>query len=100
MNTNIGTITSPYKFFHEWKRINEDEVGKITLDTTIKGTCSKDKLLDLFENFIAFEDTGGDIIKILAKNHQYLGVNKVIDNAKSLDDLKGKLGVLAYSRKW
>ena len=72
LNTNIGTITSPYKFFHEWKRINEDEVGKITLDTTIRGTCSKDKLLDLFENFIAFEDAGGDIIKILAKNHQYL----------------------------
>ena len=98
LNTNIGTITSPYKFFHEWKRINEDEVGKITLDTTIRGTCSKDKLIDLFENFIAFEDVGGDIIKILAKNHQYLGVNKVIDNAKSLEDLKGKLGVFWHTQ--
>lgn len=98
LNTNIGTITSPYKFFHEWKRINENEVGKITLDTTIRGTCSKDKLLDLYENFIAFEDAGGDIIKILAKNHQYLGVNKVIDNAKSLEDLKGKLGVFWHTQ--
>ena len=98
LNTNIGTITSPYKFFHEWKRINEDEVGKITLDTTIRGTCSKDKLIDLFENFIAFEDAGGDIIKILAKNHQYLGVNKVINNAKSLEDLKGKLGVFWHTQ--
>ena len=98
LNTNIGTITSPYKFFHEWKRINEDEVGKISLDTTIRGTCSKDKLIDLFENFIAFEDAGGDIIKILAKNHQYLGVNKVIDNAKSLEDLKGKLGVFWHTQ--
>ena len=98
LNTNIGTITSPYKFFHEWKRINEDEVGKITLDTTLRGTCSKDKLIDLFENFIAFEDAGGDIIKILAKNHQYLGVNKVINNAKSLEDLKGKLGVFWHTQ--
>ena len=98
LNTSIGTITSPYKFFHEWKRINEDEVGKISLDTTIRGTCSKDKLIDLFENFIAFEDTGGDIIKILAKNHQYLGVNKVINNAKSLEDLKGKLGVFWHTQ--
>ena len=98
LNTNIGTITSPYKFFHEWKRINEDEVGKITLDTTIRGTCSKDKLIDLFENFIAFEDAGGEIIKILAKNHQYLGVNKVIDNARSLEDLKGKLGVFWHTQ--
>ena len=93
LDTNIGTLTSSYKFFHEWKRISEDEEGKISLDTTIRGTCAKDKLMDLFENFIAFEDGGGDLIKILAKNHQYLGVNKVINNAKSLEDLKGKLSL-------
>lgn len=98
LNTSIGTITSPYKFFHQWKRINEDETGKVSLDTTIKGTCSKDRLLDLFENFILFEDRGGDLIKILAKNHQYLGVNKVINNAKSLEDLKGKLGVFWHTQ--
>ena len=67
LNTNIVQLPVP-QFFHEWKRINEDEVGKITLDTTIIGTCSKDKLIDLFENFIAFEDAGGDIIKIIAKS--------------------------------
>lgn len=98
LNTNIGTITSPYKFFHEWKRINENEEGKISLDTTIRGTCSKENLIDLFENFIAFEDNGGSLIKILAKNHQYLGVNKVINNAKSLNDLKGKLGVFWHTQ--
>ena len=98
LDTNIGTLTSPYKFFHEWKRIDEDEEGKISLDTTIRGTCAKDKLMDLFENFIAFEDGGGDLIKILAKNHQYLGVNKVINNAKSLEDLKGKLGVFWHTQ--
>ena len=98
LDTNIGTLTSPYKFFHEWKRIDEDEEGKVSLDTTIRGTCNKDKLMDLFENFIVFEDGGGDLIKILAKNHQYLGVNKVINNAKSLEDLKGKLGVFWHTQ--
>ncbi len=98
LDTNIGTLTSPYKFFHEWKRIDEDEVGKVSLDTTIRGTCAKDKLMDLFENFIVFEDGGNDLIKIIAKNHQYLGVNKVINNAKSLEDLKGKLGVFWHTQ--
>jgi len=98
LDTNIGTLTSPYKFFHKWKRISEDEEGKVSLDTTIRGTCAKDKLMDLFENFIAFEDGGGDLIKILAKNHQYLGVNKVINNANSLEDLKGKLGVFWHTQ--
>ena len=98
LDTNIGTLTSPYKFFHVWKRIDEDEEGKVSLDTTIRGTCAKDKLMDLFENFIVFEDGGGDLIKILAKNHQYLGVNKVFNNAKSLEDLKGKLGVFWHTQ--
>ena len=67
LKTNVGTITSPYKFFHEWKRINEEDEGDISLSTTIIGTCSKDKVLDLFENFILHEDSGGDVIKIFSK---------------------------------
>ena len=69
--TKIGTITSPYKFFHEWKRIDEDTEGVVSLDTTIRGTCSKYNLIDLFENFLLFDDSGGDVAKIIAKNHQY-----------------------------
>ncbi len=98
LQSKIGTITSPFKFFHEWKRVNEDDKPDINLVTIIKGTCSKDKLIDLFENFIAYEDVGGKIIKILAKNHQYLGVNNVISNVKSVEDLKGKLGVFWHTQ--
>ena len=99
--TKIGTITSPYKFFHEWKRIDEGTEGVVSLDTTIRGTCSKDNLIDLFENFLLFDDSGGDVAKIMAKNHQYIGVNKALakmSNADSLDDLKNKLGVFWHTQ--
>ncbi len=96
--TKIGTITSPYKFFHEWKRINENEEGVVSLDTTLRGTCAKDKLLDIFENFILFDDAGGDVIKIMAKNHQYIGVNKALANTENMKDLKGKLGVFWHTQ--
>ena len=100
--TKIGTITSPYKFFHEWKRINEDEAGMVSLDTTLRGTCAKDKLLDIFENFLLFTDSsndmGGDVIKIMAKNHQYIGVNKALENTENMDTLKGKLGVFWHTQ--
>ncbi len=99
--TKIGTITSPYKFFHEWKRIDEGTEGVVSLDTTIRGTCSKDNLIDLFENFLLFDDSGGDVVKIMAKNHQYIGVNKALakmSNADSLDDLKNKLGVFWHTQ--
>ncbi len=64
----------------------------------LRGTCAKDKLMDIFENFLLFDDSGGDVVKIMAKNHQYIGVNKVIHQAKSIDELKGKLGVFWHTQ--
>jgi len=97
-DAKVGTITSPYKFFHEWKRIEEDEEGIVSLDTMLKGICDKTRLMDLFESFILFDDSGGNIVKILAKNHQYIGVNKVLARAKNINDLKGKLGVFWHTQ--
>src|SRR5690606_39660061 len=70
---------SPYKFFLEWKRIEEDEEGVVSLDTMLKGTCAPHRLMDIFENFLLFDESHGDVVKIMAKNHQYIGVNKVLD---------------------
>ena len=97
-DARVGTVTSPYKFFTEWKRIEEDEEGIVSLDTMLRGTCDRTRLMDLFENFILFDNSAGDVIKILAKNHQFIGVNKVLDQAKNIDELKGKLGVFWHTQ--
>jgi type I restriction enzyme R subunit len=84
--SRIGTITSDWEHFSDWKRIGGEEgegeveeVGIVSLDTIIKGTCEKSRFMDIVENFILFQDTGGAVIKIIAKNHQYLGVNSAIN---------------------
>jgi type I restriction enzyme R subunit len=97
-DARIGSITSPFKFFHEWKRINEGEEGIVSLDTMLKGVCDRAKLMDIFENFILFDSSGGSIAKIVAKNHQFIGVNKVLENVKDISDLKGKLGVFWHTQ--
>lgn len=97
-DAKIGTVTSPYKFFNEWKRIEEDEEGIVSLDTILRGTCDRTRLMDLFENFILFDDSGGDLIKIVAKNHQFIGVNKVLNKAKNIEELRGKLGVFWHTQ--
>ena len=97
-DAKVGTITSPYKFFLDWKRITEEEEGIVSLDTMLRGICSKENLMDIFENFLLFDDSGGDVVKIMAKNHQYIGVNKVIDKASSIEELKGKLGVFWHTQ--
>lgn len=97
-DARVGTVTSPYKFFAEWKRIEEDEEGIVSLDTMLRGTCDKTRLMDLFENFILFDNSAGDFIKILAKNHQFIGVNKVLNKATNIEELKGKLGVFWHTQ--
>lgn len=97
-DSRVGTVTSPYKFFLEWKRIKEDEEGEVSLDTMLRGTCDKARLLDLFENFVLFDGEGEDLAKIMAKNHQFIGVNKVIEQAKNIEQLEGKLGVFWHTQ--
>jgi len=79
--SRIGTISADWEHFSEWKKIGSEgeEEGIVSLDTIIRGTCKKSRFMDILENFILFQDTGGAVIKIIAKNHQYLGVNSAIN---------------------
>lgn len=82
LESRIGAATSRFEYFHDWKRIREEEEGVVSLDTIIRGVCDKARMLDLFENFILFDNSLGKIIKLIARNHQYIGVNKAIDHFK------------------
>ncbi|CCM78047.1 type I restriction endonuclease subunit R [Rhizobium mesoamericanum] len=97
-DAKVGTVTSPYQYFLEWKRIEEESEGVVSLDTLLRGTCARERILDMFENFLLFDGDGAKPIKIMAKNHQYIGVNKVIDSARNIDELKGKLGVFWHTQ--
>ncbi|MBR0193480.1 MAG: type I restriction endonuclease subunit R [Thermoguttaceae bacterium] len=64
----------------------------------LRGICKKENFLDLLENFILFDHSGGKTVKILARNHQYLGVNEAVNayEARKLND--GKLGVFWHTQ--
>ncbi|RZJ37549.1 MAG: type I restriction endonuclease subunit R, partial [Chryseobacterium sp.] len=97
-DAKVGTITSPYKYFLDWKRITEDEEGIVSLDTMLRGVCSPHNLMDIFENFLLFDESNGNIVKLMAKNHQFIGVNRVLDNVENIEDLEGKLGVYWHTQ--
>ncbi|MCX6250827.1 MAG: type I restriction endonuclease subunit R [Bacteroidetes bacterium] len=80
IESRIGSVTGKYQHFHEWKRITEDDEGIVALDRIIVGVCEKSRLMDLFENFILFDSSLGKIAKLIAHNHQFIGVNKAILN--------------------
>lgn len=64
----------------------------------MKGVCLKKHLLDIFENFTLFDESGGQAIKILARNHQFLGVNKAVEAVINRKALAGKLGVFWHTQ--
>ena len=94
----IGSITSGFEHFHDWKRLSESDEGLVDMETLLKGVCDKANFMDIFENFILFDDSTGKKIKIIAKNHQYLGVNQVIKKLKDPARTKGKLGVFWHTQ--
>lgn len=108
IESRIGSVTGKYQHFHEWKRITEDEDGIVALDRIILGVCEKRRFLDLFENFILFDNSLGRVVKLIARNHQFIGVNKAIENIKHKEELyrqgkisleeKQKLGVFWHTQ--
>lgn len=94
----MGTLGSKYEFFHEWKRLSEQEQGSVALETMLRGICKKENFLDLLENFILFDHSGGHTAKILARNHQYLGVNEAVKVYEARKLNNGKLGVFWHTQ--
>ncbi len=77
--SRIGSLSADWERFFEWKRIaSEDEPRRVSLEVLLRGTCQPQRLLDYVENFILFSDSKGGLIKIIAQNHQVIGVNNAI----------------------
>jgi type I restriction enzyme R subunit len=98
IQAKIGSITSKWEHFHEWKRLAEQEPGAVEMETLLKGVCDKQNFMDLVENFILFDESSGEPKKILARNHQFLGVNLAIEAVRERKERKGKLGVFWHTQ--
>jgi len=94
----LGSITSRWEHFHEWKRLAEREPGVVEMETLLRGLCQKSNFMDLFENFIAFDDSSGETKKIIARNHQFLGVNRALEAVVERRERQGKLGVFWHTQ--
>ncbi len=78
-DSRVGSLTADWERWVEWKRIQrEDEPRRVSLEVMLRGTCDPARLLDLVENFTLFSEHKAGLVKILAQNHQFLGVNNAI----------------------
>ena len=98
VDAKLGSLSSRYEHFHEWKRLAEDEPGVVDMETLLKCVCDRRNFLDLFENFILFDDSSGKLVKIVARNHQFLGVNRALLAVVERERRGGKLGVFWHTQ--
>lgn len=84
-----GSITSKWEHFAEWKRNDEKQKGDLDAKLLLDGMLAKDRLLDIVENFILFDESRpGGARKIVARNHQVLGVNNALASVIRQEQLK------------
>lgn len=104
IDTKVGSITAEWEHFFNWLRA-EDEKEKIdrkkiersgtSLEAVIAGLFQPQRLLDYVENFVLYYD---DMQKIIAQNHQFIGVNRAYESFLRRQELKGKLGVFWHTQ--
>lgn len=117
INAKVGTITSNFERFMNWRSIDGETVeplSKPQYEVLFKGMLAKNRLLDIIQNFQLFQESKeeekdangnkiGDkkiIIKILAAYHQYFAVKKAIEKTKEATKEEGdrKIGVIWHTQ--
>ena len=84
-----GSITSDWEHFAEWKRLDEAEKGSLDAEVMLNGMLAHDRLLDIVENFVLFDESKpGATRKVIARNHQVLGVNRAVASVARQEQLK------------
>ena len=84
-----GSITSEWEHFGEWKRLDEADKGSLEAEVMLNGMLAHDRLLDIVENFILFDESKpGATRKVIARNHQVLGVNRAVASVARQEELK------------
>jgi len=84
-----GSITSEWEHFNEWKRQDEADEGKVDAEVLLDGMLAHERLFDIVENFILFDESKpGATRKVVARNHQVLGVNRAMSSVEHQEALK------------
>lgn len=104
IETKVGSITAEWEHFFNWfraedekEKVDQDQVKKrgTSLEGVIGGLFPRQRLLDYVENFVIYYK---DSQKIIAQNHQFIGVNRAYEAFRKREELNGKLGVFWHTQ--
>ena len=104
IESKVGSFTAGWEHFFNWLRVdsenekvNRKQISEqgTSLEYAVAGLCQPHKLLDYVENFILFHK---ETSKIIAQNHQFIGVNSAFDRFLHREQHQGRLGVFWHTQ--
>jgi len=113
IQTRVGSFNAPWEHFFTWAKLTDtsnnpdqdslsvieaaskDEKKRLSLQIFCQGLCNKNDLLDYFENFVLYHLNK---VKIIAKNHQFLGANNAVISLSQRKGNQGKLGIFWHTQ--
>ena len=99
IEAKLGATHALWEHFVDWKKAeSEDDKPAVGLEIAVRGIGAPARFLDLVENFVAYEKGKGGLVKKLAKNHQFLGVNRAVEAVDRIAETRGKLGVFWHTQ--
>jgi type I restriction enzyme, R subunit len=104
IETKVGSLTAEWEHFFGWLRVDDEKEvldrvalaeSALSLERAVLGLLSPARLLDYVENFIVFyRETN----KVIAQNHQFIGVNNAFDVFTRREAVGGRLGVFWHTQ--
>jgi type I restriction enzyme R subunit len=103
LEARAGTISANFEWFTRWRTIDGEELVSNAvpqLEVLLKGIFSKNRFLDLVNNFIVYETDGENITKKAAAYHQYFATNKAVESTKEATSEEGdrRAGVVWHTQ--
>lgn len=104
LDTRVGSMTAEWEHFFSWLRVDDErehlDRDKIrseatSLERVIDGLFQPARLLDYIEHFILYYR---QTHKVIAQNHQFIGVNNAVERFMRRRELVGKLGVFWHTQ--
>lgn len=80
--TLLGTPFTPYEYFYEWKKVdNEDTAGRglDTLRTLVRGALSPERLLEILRDYVYFPDPNNseETTEVICRYPQFFATRKL-----------------------
>lgn len=104
IETKVGSLTARWEHFFAWLRVEDEketldrkaiaEQG-LSVERAVLGLLMPERLLDYVENFCVFYR---ETQKVIAQNHQFIGVNNAFAQFVRRREQGGKLGVFWHTQ--